>query len=58
MPVTSDDIDDLFVEVDALGDGESAQAQPVIESTHQPVLEAAIQFVTEAEQQENTSTPK
>ena len=58
MPVTSDDTDDLFAEVDALGDGESAQAQPVIESTHQPVLEAAIQFVIEAEQQENTSTPK
>ena len=58
MPVTSDDTDDLFAKVDALGDGESAQAQPVIESTHQPVLEAAIQFVIEAEQQENTSTPK
>ena len=32
MPVASDDTDDLFVEVDALGDRESAQAQPVIES--------------------------
>ena len=57
MPIASDDTDDLFAAVDALGDGESAQAQPVIESAHQPVSKAAIQSVTEAEQSENTSAP-
>ena len=48
MPVTSNDTDDLFAEVDDLGDGESALSRPVIESANQPVLEAAIQFVTKA----------
>ena len=65
MPVASDDIDDLFAKVDALGDGESTQAQPVTESARQLVLEtaiqsvteAAIQSVTEAEQLANTSAP-
>ena len=32
MPVASDDTDNLFAEVDTLGDGESAQAQPVAKS--------------------------
>ena len=34
MPIASDDTDDIFAEVDALGDGESAQAQLVIELAH------------------------
>ena len=54
MLVASDDTDNLFVEVDALGDGESAQAQPVTESARQPVPEIVIQSVTEAKQPENT----
>ena len=58
MPIASKHTDDLFAEVDALGDEESAQAQPVIESAHQPVLEVAIQSFTEEKQLENTSTPK
>ena len=49
MPIASKHTDDLFAEVDALGDEESA---------HQPVLEVAIQSVTEEKQLENTSTPK
>ena len=57
MPVASDDIDDLFATVDALSDGESAQAQPVIELAHQPISKVAIQSVTEAEQPENISAP-
>ena len=57
MPIASDDTDDIFAKVDALGDGESAQAQPVTESAHQPVSEAVIQSVTEAKQPENTSDP-
>ena len=48
MPVASDDIDDLFAEVDDLGDEESASARPITKSVNQPVLEAAIQSVTEA----------
>ena len=57
MPVVSDDTDDLFAKVDALGDGESAQAQPVTESAHQLVSDAVIQSITKVEQPENTSTP-
>ena len=57
MPVASDDTNNLFAKVDALGDGESAQAQPVVESAHQPVPETVIQCVTEAKQSENTSAP-
>ena len=57
MPVASNDTDDLFAKVDALGNGESAQAQPVTESAHQPVSEATIQSVMEAEQPKNTSAP-
>ena len=58
MLVASDDIDDLFAEVDDLGDGESALAQPVTKSVNQPVLEAAIQSVIETEQPKNISTQK
>ena len=57
MPVASDDTNNLFAEVDALGDGESAQAQPVVESAHQLVPETVIQCVTEAKQSENISAP-
>ena len=55
MPVASDGTDDLFAEDEALGEGESAQAQNV---QAQPIAEAAHQPVTEAEQLENTPTPK
>ena len=55
MPITSDDTDDLFAEVDALGDGESAQS--VTELAHHPVSKAVIQSVTEAKEPENTSAP-
>ena len=58
MPVASDDIDDHFAEVDDLGNGESAPAQPVTKSVNQPVLEAAIQFVIETEQPKNISAQK
>ena len=66
MSVTLDDIDDLFNEVDDLGDGESAPARPVTESANQPILkvatqsvtEAAIQSVTETKQLENISAKK
>ena len=61
LPVASDDTDDLFVEVDGLGEGESALALPVTNPTNQPVPEAAtqsvskadIQLITETEQPEN-----
>ena len=56
MPVASNDTDDLFAEVDDLGDGESALARPVIESANQPVLEATIQSVTKAAIQSITET--
>ena len=46
MPVASEDTDDLFVDDEVLGDGESAQAQnaqvqPVAEVAHQSVTDAA-----------------
>ena len=46
MPVALEDTDDLFVEDEALGDEESAQAQNV---QAQPVTEAAYQLVNVAE---------
>ena len=66
MPVTSNDTDNLFVEVDGLGDGESAPALPIIDSANQLVPEATTQFVTKAdiqpviktEQWENISAQK
>ena len=66
MPVALDDIDDLFAEVDDLGDRESTPARPLTESANQPVLETAIQPVIEAtiqsiietKQPENISAPK
>ena len=62
--VALDDTDDLFVEADSLGDGESAPVPPVTDSANQPVpevatqsiIKAAIQPVTETEQAENIST--
>ena len=46
MPVASEDTDDLFVDDEVLGDGESAQAQnaqvqPVVEVAHQSVANEA-----------------
>jgi len=46
MPTTSEDTDDLFVDDEVLGDGESAQAQnaqvqPVVEAAHQSVVNEA-----------------
>ena len=59
--VASDDTDDLFVEADGQGEGESAPAPPVTDSANQPVpepttpstIKVAIQHV--AKQQENAS---
>ena len=56
MFVASDNTDDLFNEVDDLGDGESAPARPVTESANQPILKAATQSVTEAAIQSVTET--
>ena len=61
LPVTSDDTNDLFVEADGQGEGESALVRPVTdtanqlvpESTAPAVIKAAIQPV--AEQHENAS---
>ena len=58
MLVASDDIDDLFAEVDDLGDGESTPAQLVTESVNLLVLEVAIQSVIETEQLKNISAQK
>ena len=62
LPVASNDTDDLFAKADSQGEGESAPVsavtdsanQPVLEATTQSVIKAAIQHVTE--QQENIST--
>ena len=56
LPVASDDTDDLFVEVDGLGEGESALALPVTNPTNQPVPEAATQSVSKADIQPVTKT--
>ena len=61
MPVASNDTDDLFTEVDGLGEGESAPALPITDPANQPIPEAAtqsvskadIQLITETEQPEN-----
>ena len=66
MPVALNDTDDLFAEVDDLGDRESTPVRPVTESANQPVLETAIQLVIKAatqsvietKQPENISAPK
>ena len=61
MHVASDDTDDLFAKADGQGKGESAPAQPVIDSTNQSVPEATTQSVIKAaiqpvaKQQENAS---
>ena len=58
MLVASDDIDDLFAEVDDLGDGESTPAQLVTESVNLLVLEVAIQSVIEIKKPKNISAKK
>ena len=61
LPVTSDDIDELFTEADGQGEGESAPAPPVTDSTNQPVPEPTSPSTIKAanlpiaEQQENAS---
>ena len=56
LPVASDDTDDLFAEVDGLGEGESALALPVTDPANQPVLKAATQSVSKADIQPVTET--
>ena len=56
MPITSNNTDDLFAEVDGLGDGESALALPVTDSANQLVPEVATQSVTKADIQPVTET--
>ena len=58
MPVASDDIDDLFAEVDDLGDRESTPAQLVTESVNLLVPEVAIQSVIEIKKPKNISAQK
>ena len=61
LPVASDDTNNLFAEVDGLGEGESTLALPVTDPANQPIPEAAtqsvskadIQLITETEQPEN-----
>ena len=62
LPVALDDMDNLFVEADGQGEGESALVRPVTDTANQPVpeftapavIKTAIQTV--AEQQENALT--
>ena len=56
LPVASDDTNDLFVEVDGLGEGESALALPVTNPTNQPIPEVATQLVSKADIQPVTKT--
>ena len=58
MLVASDDTDDLFAEVDDLGDGESTPAQLVTESVNLLVPEVAIQSVIEIKKPKNISAKK
>ena len=61
LPVASEDTDNLFAKADGQGEGKSAPVPPVTDSANQPVpeattpsvIKAAIQPVTE--QQENIS---
>ena len=46
--VASDDTNDLFAEVNDLGNGESTPSQPVTDSANQPVPKAATQSVIKA----------
>ena len=63
LPVASNDTDDLFVEADDLGDGESTPVPPDTDSANQAVpktatqfvIKAAIQHVTETKQPKNIS---
>ena len=56
LPVASDDTDDLFAEVNGLGEGESALALPVTDPANQPVPEAATQSISKADIQPVTET--
>ena len=56
LPVASDDTDDLYVEVDGLGEGESAPALPVTDPANQLVPETATQSVSKADIQPITET--
>ena len=58
MPIASNDTDDLFVEADDLGDGESTPVPPDTDSANQPVPKTATQSVTETKQSENISAKK
>ena len=48
LPVTSDDTDDLFVEADSQGEGESALVRPVTDTANQPVPESTAPAVIKA----------
>ena len=56
MPIASDDTDDLFAEVDGLGEGESAPALPVTDPANQLIPEVATQSVSKADIQPITET--
>ena len=56
LPVASDDTDDLFTEVNGLGEGESAPALPITDPANQPIPEAATQSVSKADIQPITET--
>ena len=61
LPIASNDMDGLFVEVDGQGEEESAPVPPVTDLTNQPVPEATTSSAIKAamqpvaEQQENAS---
>ena len=61
LPFASDDIDDLFAEVDGQDEGELALARPITDTANQPVLESTTPAVTKvaiqpvAEQQGDAS---
>ena len=48
LPIASDDTDDLFAEADGQGEGESALAQPITNTTNQPVPESTAPAVIKA----------
>ena len=56
LPVALDDTDDLFAEVDGLGEGESAPALPVTDPANQLIPEVATQSVSKADIQPITET--
>ena len=48
LPIALDDTDDLFVEANGQGEGESALVPPVTDSANQPVPKATTPFVIKA----------